>query len=92
MQQILAILGRLFTLESPCLLFPGVWVCAAIIWLTVVICALTSVWSRPFGRWQKALWSLLVVGIPIVGLVAYLPFSLGQELFPLLGFWRNPRS
>jgi hypothetical protein len=35
---------------------------------------------------------VLVVGVPVVGLVAYLPFSLGEELFPLLGFWRKPRN
>ncbi len=92
MQQLLALLGRLFTLESPTLHYSGVWICVAIIWCVTVVCALTSVWSRPFGRWRKALWTVLVVGLPVVGLVAYLPFSLGEELFPLIGFWRKPRS
>lgn len=92
MQQILALLGRLFTLESPCLFYSGVWVCAAIIWVLTVICALMSVWSRPFSRWRKTFWTALVVGVPLVGLAAYLPFSLGEELFPLLGIWRKPRG
>jgi hypothetical protein len=91
MQQILELLGRLFTLESPCMFYSGVWICAAILWVLTVICALTSVWSRPFSRRRKTLWTLLVVGLPLVGLAAYLPFSLGEELLPLLGFWRKPR-
>jgi hypothetical protein len=51
-----------------------------------------SVWSRPFSRWRKTFWTALVVGVPLVGLAAYLPFSLGEELFPLLGIWRKPRG
>ncbi len=92
MQQILEIIGNLFTLESPCLFYPGVWVCVAIIWVLVLSCALTSLWSRPFGRGKKTLWTVVVVAVPILGLAAYLPFSLGEELFPLLGFWRKPRQ
>lgn len=90
MQRLLEIIGNVFTLESPCLFYPGVWFCAAFIWLVVLVCALTSIWRRPFGRPRKALWTAVVVALPLVGLAAYLPFSLSEELFPLLGFWRKP--
>lgn len=92
MQRILEIIGNLFTLESPCLVYPGVWFCVAVIWFLVVTCALTSVWGRASGRGSKTLWTALIVGVPLVGLAAYLPFSLREELFPLLGFWRKPRQ
>ena len=92
MQQVLALLGRIFTLESPCVFYPGLWVCVGLVWAVVVTCAVTSIWSRPFGRRRKALWTAVVAGVPVVGLLAYLPFSLGEELFPLLGFWRKPRN
>ena len=92
MHQLLNKLGDLFTLRSPLLLYPGVWLCVAVIWFLVIGCTLTSVFSRPFSRRKKVLWALVVVGVPLVGVLAYLPVSLNEELFPLLGIWRKPRQ
>lgn len=92
MRQILERLGHIFTLQSPTLLYAGVWWMVGFIWLLVVICALTSIAGRRFSRRAKVMWAALVVGVPLLGLLAYLPFSLNQELFPLLGVWRKPRQ
>jgi len=81
----------MFTLSSPNALSPQVWACAAIIWVTVVVCALFSIASRPFSRPRKLFWAAIVVFLPLVGLLAYLPFSVNEELFPYIGFWRKPR-
>ncbi len=92
MRQILERLGHIFTLQSPTLLYGGVWLLAGLVWLLVVICALTSIANCRFSRRKKIIWAMLVVGVPLFGLLAYLPFSLNQELFPLLGVWRKPRQ
>jgi|APSaa5957512622_1039677.scaffolds.fasta_scaffold04404_5 hypothetical protein len=91
MQRILEILGNFFTLNSPSLTYPGVWFCVIAVWLLVLICSLTSIWGHRFGRGKKIFWSVIVLAMPLVGVAIYVPFSLGEELFPLLGFWRNPK-
>lgn len=63
-----------------------------IVWVIVVLCALSSVLSRPFRWWIKGFWMAMIVAAPLVGLLAYLPFSLKEELYPYLGFWRKPKS
>lgn len=63
-----------------------------IIWAIIALCALSSIISRPFRWWTKLFWAIVVLGAPLVGLLAYLPFSLKEELYPYLGFWRKPKS
>lgn len=82
---------RNFTLESPNVTYYPAWIFVALVWLAVVACTLSSIRSRPFRRRAKIVWSLVVVLLPLFGLLAYLPFSLNEELFPYIGFWRKPR-
>ena len=91
MRELLRKLGDIFTLSSPSLMYRGVWICVAIIWVTVVVCALFSIASRPFRRSTKLVWAGIVVLVPLLGLLAYLPFSINEELFPYVGFWRKPK-
>lgn len=91
MQQLLEKLANIFTLESPSLLYSGVWWCVAVVWLLVLASALHSISKNRCTRRKKAFWAVLVIAVPIFGLLAYLPFSLSHELFPLLGVWRKPR-
>ena len=88
MGEIINILSRQFTLQSANAHSAQVWFCVAAIWIIVVICTLTSIYSRPFSRAMKAWWSAIVVLAPLLGVLAYLPFSVSGELFPYLGFWR----
>jgi hypothetical protein len=59
-----------------------VWVAASIIWLLVLICAIFSIINQPFSKRQRAVWLILVIGVPIFGLLAYLPFSIRRDELP----------
>lgn len=54
-------------------------VCAIIIWLTVMVCGITSVRSQGWTRRKQLFWVLLIVALPLVGLLAYLPFAIHFE-------------
>jgi len=56
--------------------------CVVVIWLTVLICAVLSIWGQPFSRKQRTFWILVVVGLPLFGLLSYLPFSIRKEDYP----------
>jgi uncharacterized membrane protein YhaH (DUF805 family) len=91
LRDLLRRLGDIFTLNSPSLGYRGIWICVAILWIVVVVCTLSSIASRPFRRSTKRLWAALVIAVPLLGVLAYLPFSVSEELFPYIGFWRKPR-
>lgn len=59
-----------------------VWAAAAIIWLAVVLCTVTSILSQPFTVRQRFVWVLIVTVIPLFGLLAYLPFSIRRDELP----------
>lgn len=59
-----------------------VWGAAAVIWLAVVLCAVFSIINQPFSRRQRGIWLVLVIGVPIFGLLAYLPFSIRRDELP----------
>lgn len=59
-----------------------VWAAAAIIWLAVVICTITSIVAQPFSARQRLLWITIVIGVPLFGLLAYLPFSIRRDELP----------
>lgn len=46
------------------------------IWIIVVLCAVFSVFSRPFSSREKKFWVLFIVCVPVLGLLTYLPFSI----------------
>jgi phage shock protein PspC (stress-responsive transcriptional regulator) len=58
------------------------FVCTVVIWLMVVGCALHSIWHQPFTRRQRLFWVLLLIGVPVLGLLVYLPFSFRKENDP----------
>jgi hypothetical protein len=53
-----------------------------LIWIAVVTCAIISVNSQGFSERQRRLWIWIVVGVPLLGLLAYLPFSVRREDLP----------
>lgn len=57
-----------------------------VIWLVVLACGVGSVISHGpgFNRKQRLFWILLMVGVPVFGLLIYLPFSLKREGFTLM--------
>lgn len=61
---------------------PRAGVCIAIIWAVILASAISSIRARGFGRTQQRFWIAVVVVFPIVGLLAYLPFSIKRDDLP----------
>jgi predicted permease len=59
-----------------------VWAAAAVIWLAVLACCISSILAQPFSGKQRALWTGIVVLLPLFGLLAYLPFSIRRDELP----------
>ena len=50
-----------------------------IVWIVVLACAVHSILSQPFNQQQRWFWILLIVCLPGVGLLSYLPFALSKD-------------
>lgn len=59
-----------------------IWMVAAAIWLAVLVCTIASIMAQPFSKKQRAVWILIVTFVPILGLLAYLPFSIRRDELP----------
>ncbi len=59
-----------------------IWLFAVLLWLVVLSCAIASVCAQPFNKRQRFAWIAIVVCIPILGLLAYLPFSIRSDELP----------
>jgi hypothetical protein len=76
------ILSR-FSLEAA--KFNGqIFLCLLVIWLAMVGCAIVSINSQNFSERRRWMWIWIVVGVPLFGLLAYLPFSIRREDLPHL--------
>jgi phage terminase large subunit-like protein len=53
-----------------------------LIWLAVTGCAITSILSQPFTKKQRLFWIVIVLFVPLIGVLAYLPFSFNKEEVP----------
>lgn len=69
-----------------------VWICLAVIWLIVLGCAITSIHAQAFSARQRRFWISAVVFIPLLGVLAYLPFSFRREQLAQLFFIRLQRD
>lgn len=69
-----------------------VWICLAVIWLIVLGCTITSIYAQPFSARQRKFWVFAVVFIPLLGVLAYLPFSFRREQLAQLFFIRLQRD
>lgn len=52
------------------------------IWLLVLGCTISSILGLPLSRWQRVFWISVVVCVPGLGLLIYLPFSFRSESHP----------
>lgn len=67
---------------------------AAVLYLIVVICCLWSIFDDSDGQGKRSIrwfWAVIVVAVPFVGILAYLPYSVRGNIGMLMGFWRKPR-
>jgi hypothetical protein len=53
-----------------------------LIWIALVYCAVVSINSQGFSDRQRRLWMWIIIGVPLLGLLAYLPFSVRREDLP----------
>lgn len=53
-----------------------------LLWIIVVACSMMSISGQPFSRAQRKFWMIFVAAVPVVGLLAYLPFSFRKEELP----------
>src|SRR5882762_9633410 len=53
-----------------------------LIWIAMVCCAIVSINSQGFSDRQRRLWIWIIVGVPLLGVLAYLPFSVRREDLP----------
>lgn len=63
---------------------------AALLWLVVMACAVWSLWAQPFSKTQRTFWLLVLVCLPGVGLLCYLPFSMNRDRVEK--FYRGKRA
>lgn len=53
-----------------------------LIWVLIVVCAVFSINSQGFSDRQRRLWIWIIFCIPLLGVLAYLPFSIRREDLP----------
>jgi hypothetical protein len=70
----------------------GVSLIIFLIWMTVVACIISSILTQPFGPRQRIFWITVVVLLPGVGVLAYLPFAFRKEELPPIFQHRAKRS
>ena len=68
----------------------GVEYALILIWIVVLACIVSSICSQPFDRRQRIFWISMVIALPIVGVLAYLPFAFRKEDLPHM-FQRKPK-
>src|SRR5581483_11920940 len=64
----------------------------ALIWLVVVGCVISSIFARPFSPRQRIFWITIVICLPLIGLLAYLPFSFRKEELPHVFLTKKKKS
>ncbi|MCX6895337.1 MAG: hypothetical protein NTZ16_07570 [Verrucomicrobia bacterium] len=71
-----------------------IWAVVIFVWLVVVMCGVGSVFSQGtrFDRRQRLFWILLMIGLPVLGLLVYLPFSIKREGFTLMRQTRTEKK
>jgi uncharacterized membrane protein YoaK (UPF0700 family) len=61
-----------------------------LVWMAVLACVVSSIFSQAFDRKQRIFWIAVVVLLPALGLLAYLPFAFHSDDLPLM-FRRKPK-
>ncbi|MGV3756844.1 MAG: PLDc N-terminal domain-containing protein [Verrucomicrobiota bacterium] len=61
-------------------------------WLMLVVCAVHSIWMHSKHKNSAILWTLVVVFVPVIGVLVYLPFSFKLEHYPDLFIWKKNRQ
>ena len=60
----------------------GVSLALITVWVAVLACIFSSILAQPFDRRQRVFWMAIVVLLPGIGVLAYLPFAFRKEQLP----------
>jgi len=72
---------------------PEIIVFTLLIWISVLGCVIWSILEQPKPKLVKTFWIAVVVCLPLLGVLLYLPFSLSQMgFFPFFGFGIGKKS
>jgi hypothetical protein len=63
-----------------------------VIWACVVGCVVSSIISQPFDRKQRIFWIVLVIVLPLLGVLSYLPFAFHKEDIPHIFLRKKKRT
>jgi MFS-type transporter involved in bile tolerance (Atg22 family) len=63
-----------------------------VVWVGVLTCVISSILSQPFDRKQRIFWIGIVMIVPFLGVLSYLPFSFRKEDLPHIFLKRKKRS
>ncbi len=64
-----------------------IWALLGVIWLVTVACGLGSVLAqrKRFTPKEVRFWILMIVAVPMLGLLAYLPYAMPRDGFTVFG-------
>ncbi len=62
-----------------------------IIWAGVIGCVISSIVAQPFDRKQRIFWITLVILLPFIGVLSYLPFAFRKEEIPHIFMRKSKR-
>jgi uncharacterized membrane protein YoaK (UPF0700 family) len=62
-----------------------------LLWTGVLGCVISSIISQPFDRKQRTFWILMVVFVPLLGVLAYLPFAFSKDAIPYIFLRKKKR-
>lgn len=66
--------------------------CVVLIWCIVLACTISSILSQPFNRRQRIFWIAVVICVPLIGVLAYIPFSFRTEDMPHIFLPKSRKS
>lgn len=61
---------------------PQILLCMIGVWVILIACVILSILSRPFSDKERRFWMFLTVCVPVIGVLAYLPFSFRHDELP----------
>ena len=63
-----------------------------LVWSLVVACAVHSIFHQALDRKQQKFWMWMVIAVPVLGLLCYLPFSFEWDRNAYFLAWRKKKE
>jgi hypothetical protein len=63
-----------------------------LVWICVLGCVISSILSQPFERKQRIFWVVLVIAVPFLGVLSYLPFAFHKDELPHIFLHKKKRT